>query len=101
MRALRLSDAGPGPLLIRVHACGACRTDLFMVGRELPDVRPGIVPEHKVVGTVAAVGAGAAGFRVGRRVGLPLAQVNDVLDRLRVGHITGAAVLDVHADRRA
>lgn len=85
MRALRLSEAGPrllmcdepvpvagaGQLLIRVHACGVCRTDLHVVDRELPGVRPGIVPGHEIVGEVAAVGTGAAGFQVGQRVGVP------------------------------
>ena len=62
--------AGRGQLLIRVHACGVCRTDLHVVDGELPNPSMPIVPGHEVLGHVEAVGEGAE-FRVGERVGVP------------------------------
>jgi propanol-preferring alcohol dehydrogenase len=63
-------SAGPGQLLIRVHACGVCRTDLHVVDGELPNPSIPIVPGHEIVGHIEAVGEGAE-FRVGERVGVP------------------------------
>lgn len=64
-------EPGPGQVLVRVAACGVCRTDLHVVDGELPDPRLPIVPGHEIVGTVAALGAGATGLAVGQRVGVP------------------------------
>ncbi len=73
---LRLEDRpipepGPTQLLIRVSACGVCRTDLHLVDGELPMCRYPIVPGHEIVGQVARLGARAYGFAVGQRVGVP------------------------------
>ncbi len=62
---------GPGQLLIRVHACGVCRTDLHIVDGELPNPKLPLVPGHEIVGTVAARGEGAHRFQPGDRVGVP------------------------------
>lgn len=74
-RLERVEEARPvparGQLLVEVHACGVCRTDLHVVDGELPDPAPGIVPGHEVVGRVAQVGAGVDEFVVGDRVGIP------------------------------
>ncbi|MFQ5348378.1 MAG: zinc-dependent alcohol dehydrogenase family protein [Rhodothalassiaceae bacterium] len=64
-------ECGPGEILVRVSACGVCRTDLHLVAGELPDPRPHVVPGHEVVGRVAAVGESVTGFRTGDRVGVP------------------------------
>ncbi|GLY67797.1 zinc-binding alcohol dehydrogenase family protein [Amycolatopsis taiwanensis] len=61
---------GPGELLVRVRACGVCRTDLHVVEGDLPVHRPGVVPGHEVVGEVIELGAGVAGFAGGDRVGI-------------------------------
>jgi len=61
---------GPGEILVRVEACGVCRTDLHVVEGDLPMHREGIVPGHEVVGRVAAVGAGVPRQREGMRVGV-------------------------------
>ena len=74
---LRLSTAdavpepGPGELLLKVLACGVCRTDLHVTEGDLLPHRPHVTPGHEVVGQVAAVGegAGAAGFQPGDRAG--------------------------------
>jgi alcohol dehydrogenase, propanol-preferring len=60
---------GPGELLLRVLACGVCRTDLHVTEGDLAPRRPAVTPGHEVVGEVAALGEGAAGFAVGDRAG--------------------------------
>ncbi|MEZ5115144.1 MAG: zinc-dependent alcohol dehydrogenase family protein [Candidatus Nanopelagicales bacterium] len=89
MRRLLLRDPGPvdsdrltadrrddppapaaGEVLVRVHACAVCRTDLQIVTGDLPAHRLPVVPGHQVVGRVAAVGDGVDPARVGSRVGL-------------------------------
>lgn len=62
---------GPGQVLIRIAACGVCRTDLHLVDGELPDPALPIVPGHEIVGTVAELGEGVNRFRPGDRVGVP------------------------------
>lgn len=61
---------GPGQLLLKVSACGVCRTDLHLVDGELPDTKPPIVPGHEIVGRVVAVGEGAEAA-IGDRLGVP------------------------------
>jgi propanol-preferring alcohol dehydrogenase len=57
---------GPGQVLLRVRACGVCRTDLHIVAGELPVLRSPLVPGHQIVGDVVeAAGDLAAGSRVG------------------------------------
>src|SRR3954454_16514675 len=70
-RDVPVPEPGPAQLLIRVAACGVCRTDLHVVDGELPDPKPGIIPGHEIVGHVVASGPGADRFRVGDRVGVP------------------------------
>ena len=60
---------GPGELLLRVLACGVCRTDLHVTEGDLPAHKPGVTPGHEVVGEVAALGDGAEGFSPGDRAG--------------------------------
>lgn len=61
---------GDGQLLIRVRACGICRTDLHVVEGDLPVQRSRVIPGHQVSGEVAARGSDVQGFRVGQRVGV-------------------------------
>jgi alcohol dehydrogenase, propanol-preferring len=63
--------AGEGQLLIRVLACGICRTDLHVVDGDLTEPRLPLVPGHQIVGIVAALGDNAGNFSVGERVGVP------------------------------
>ena len=62
---------GPGDLLIRVEACGVCRTDVHILDGDLPGIRHPIVPGHEIVGIVEAVGGGVPSARLGTRVGVP------------------------------
>ena len=72
LQPARLPIPAPGPdeLLVRVLACGVCRTDLHVTEGDLPVHRAGVVPGHEVVGAVVAVGGAATGHRVGDRVGI-------------------------------
>jgi alcohol dehydrogenase, propanol-preferring len=59
-------EPGPGELLLRVLACGVCRTDLHVTEGDLPVHRPGVTPGHEVVGEVIrAAGDFAAGDKAG------------------------------------
>lgn len=74
-RPLQLTDvAAPVPredeLLVRVSACGICRTDLHVVEGELQVRRSPLIPGHQIVGHVAATGPSAEGFAIGDRVGV-------------------------------
>ena len=74
---LPVPDPGRGQVLVRVAACGLCRTDLHVVDGELAQARLPLVPGHQVVGTVVARGGGAAALSApgplapGTRVGVP------------------------------
>lgn len=60
-----------GQVLLRVRACGVCRTDLHLVDGELPEPRLPVIPGHEIVGEVVAVGRGAGRFTTGQRLGVP------------------------------
>ena len=63
---------GPGELLIRVHACAVCRTDLHLLDGEVEIEQPPRILGHQIIGTVEAVGEPAAGaIAPGDRVGVP------------------------------
>ncbi|MHC5002822.1 MAG: zinc-dependent alcohol dehydrogenase family protein [Planctomycetota bacterium] len=63
-------EPGAGEVLVRVRACGVCRTDLHVVEGELEPRRSPLVPGHQVVGVVEACGDGVAGHHRGDRVGV-------------------------------
>jgi alcohol dehydrogenase, propanol-preferring len=66
-------EPGPGQVLIKVSACGVCRSNLHMVEGDWLPANPGftpIVPGHELVGSVAALGSGVTTFAVGDRVGV-------------------------------
>jgi propanol-preferring alcohol dehydrogenase len=86
MRAMVLNQAGaggleaaererpialPGEVVVRVRACGVCRTDLHIVDGELPPGDIPIVPGHEIVGVVDQLGDGVADLAAGDRVGIP------------------------------
>jgi propanol-preferring alcohol dehydrogenase len=57
-------------IVVRVEACGVCRTDLHVVEGDLPPVRPRVVPGHQVVGIVQQCGRGVTRFKPGDRAGI-------------------------------
>src|SRR5262245_28403007 len=68
---LDVPKPAPGQLLIRIHACAVCRTDLHVVDGELTQPKLPLIPGHEIVGTVAELGDNVRRFRVGDRVGVP------------------------------
>ena len=75
-KKLRLAEipvphARPGEVVVKVEACGVCRTDLHVVDGELPEPKLPLVPGHEIVGRVAALGEGVAAPALGARVGIP------------------------------
>jgi alcohol dehydrogenase, propanol-preferring len=74
---LRLADAlatptpGSHQVLIRVAACGVCRTDLHIVDGELTEPKLPLIPGHEIVGTVAAWGDDVTSLKLGERIGVP------------------------------
>ncbi|MBM3319680.1 MAG: zinc-dependent alcohol dehydrogenase family protein [Candidatus Eisenbacteria bacterium] len=73
LRLVDLPEPSPGSeeVLVRVLACGVCRTDLHIVDGDLADPKLPLVPGHQIVGVVAARGARVDGLREGNRVGVP------------------------------
>lgn len=73
LRPAELPDPRPqaGQVLVSVHTCGVCRTDLHIVDGELERPKLPLVPGHQIVGTVLECGEGAERFGVGERVGVP------------------------------
>ncbi|MDX6517050.1 MAG: alcohol dehydrogenase, propanol-preferring [Gaiellaceae bacterium] len=70
LRELPDPEPGPAQLLVRVLACGVCRTDLHIVDGELTEPKLPLVPGHQVVGEVVATGRGVTRFHDGDRVGI-------------------------------
>jgi propanol-preferring alcohol dehydrogenase len=70
-RDLPNPSPGPGEVLVRVKACGVCRTDLHIVDGELTEPKLPLVPGHQVVGEVVGAGEGAELFALGSRIGIP------------------------------
>jgi propanol-preferring alcohol dehydrogenase len=70
-RELATPEPHVGEVLVKVGACGVCRTDLHVVDGELPAPKLPLVPGHEIVGRVAAVGREVSRFATGDRVGIP------------------------------
>ncbi len=62
---------GTDEMLIKILACGVCRTDLHIVDGEIPDANYPIVPGHEIVGRIVRIGGSVNGFAIGDRVGVP------------------------------
>ncbi len=70
-RSTQTPRPGAGEVLLRVHACGVCRTDLHILDGELSSPKLPLVPGHEIVGTVVAAGPKVERIREGDRVGVP------------------------------
>ncbi|MFI4954896.1 MAG: zinc-dependent alcohol dehydrogenase family protein [Gammaproteobacteria bacterium] len=62
---------GANQVLIKVHACGICRTDLHVVDGDLHHPKLPIIPGHQIVGTIIELGDGVSHLQIGQRVGVP------------------------------
>jgi propanol-preferring alcohol dehydrogenase len=71
--AERVADPVPAleQVLVKVLACGVCRTDLHVVDGDLSEAKLPIIPGHEIVGRVEAIGSGVSGLRPGDRIGIP------------------------------
>ena len=68
---LAIPSPAPNQVLLRVTACGICRTDLHVIDADLPNPVLPLVPGHQIVGEIAALGAGVSGLSLGQRIGVP------------------------------
>lgn len=71
MEQLPVPRPGPGQVLLRVEACGVCRTDLHIIDGDLPHPKLPLILGHEIVGTVVESGPGSSRFPAGTRVGVP------------------------------
>src|SRR5581483_5996 len=68
---LPIPEPRAGQVLLRIKACAVCRTDLHVIDRELTQPKLPLIPGHEIVGDVVQLGAEAARFKIGDRVGVP------------------------------
>jgi len=71
LQQVPVPEVSSGRVLIKVSACGVCRTDLHVVDGDLTDPSLPLIPGHQIVGRIVATGDGVTGFAVGDRVGVP------------------------------
>lgn len=71
LRDVPLPSPKSSEILIKVHSCGVCRTDLHIVDGELPHPKLPLILGHQVVGEVAKIGENSSKHKVGDRVGVP------------------------------
>src|SRR3972149_5200120 len=67
---MSVPSLGPRQILIRVRACGVCRTDLHIVDGELTEPKLPLVPGHEIIGEIEATGDEAKRFAIGDRLGV-------------------------------
>src|ERR1700675_569796 len=65
-----IPEPAAGTVRIKVQACGVCHSDSVTKEGLFPNIEYPRVPGHEVIGTVDAVGAGVAGWKLGQRVGI-------------------------------
>ncbi len=70
-RDIPIPSPGPDQVLMKIRACGVCRTDLHVADGELPDPKLPIIPGHEIVGTVVRKGGKVDSFQIGDRIGVP------------------------------
>ncbi|HQR37077.1 MAG TPA: zinc-dependent alcohol dehydrogenase family protein [Blastocatellia bacterium] len=66
-----IPEPGPDQALVRVHACGICRTDLHILDGELTHPKLPLIPGHQIVGTIVSTGTRVDTVGEGQRVGIP------------------------------
>jgi propanol-preferring alcohol dehydrogenase len=71
LEEVRAPSPGPDQVLLKVHACGICRTDLHIVDGELTEPKLQLIPGHMIVGEVVEAGSSVANLRIADRVGVP------------------------------
>lgn len=71
LRKIPLPTPGPDQVLLRVHACGVCRTDLHILDGEIKHPKLPLILGHQIVGTVVSMGENVHRFHTGERIGVP------------------------------
>jgi propanol-preferring alcohol dehydrogenase len=71
LRDISRPEPHVGEVLIKIEACGVCRTDLHIVDGELTEPKLPLIPGHEIVGKVVDTGAGTGDIKIGQRVGVP------------------------------
>jgi len=71
LREISIPKPGAGRVLLKISACGVCRTDLHVVDGELPNPKVPLIIGHEIVGRVTSMGEGSSHFTIGQRVGVP------------------------------
>ncbi len=71
IKEVPIPEFGPDEVLVRVLACGVCRTDLHIVDGELPSPKLPLIPGHQIVGIVERAGRNVVGIESGERIGIP------------------------------
>jgi propanol-preferring alcohol dehydrogenase len=71
LRQVPVKRPGPGQMLVKVLACGVCRTDLHIYDGELDKPKLPLIIGHEIVGRVAGLGEGVSKFKEGERIGIP------------------------------
>lgn len=70
LKELPIPEPDPGQLLVKVLACGICRTDLHIIDGELTAPHLPLIPGHQIVGVVEKLGAETNSFKIGDRIGI-------------------------------
>ena len=71
LRDLEIPKPGPGQVLLKVHACGVCRTDLHVADGDLTEPKLPLILGHEIVGTVEEAGDQVTDLSPGQRIGVP------------------------------
>lgn len=71
MEEVAVPEPKAGQVLIKVHTCGVCRTDLHVVDGDLNEPKLPLILGHQIVGTVVGFGEGVDRFKLGQRIGVP------------------------------
>jgi len=71
LEQIQKPTAGESEILVRVEACGVCRTDLHILEGDLPPPKLPLILGHEIVGIVEALGKNSKRFQIGDRVGIP------------------------------
>jgi len=71
LREVQLPNPGPDQVLLKVHACGVCRTDLHILDGELQHPKLPLIMGHQIVGTIVEKGDNVHRFQTGERIGVP------------------------------
>jgi propanol-preferring alcohol dehydrogenase len=71
LKTVPVPVASAGQVLVKIIACGVCRTDLHIMDSELANPKLPLIPGHEIVGTVVLTGSEVTTLKAGDVVGIP------------------------------